>query len=217
MLLPVDRPVAAARKKYLLMADAFVISGALFMVSMGSLGLVFREPSTASELLSQLALMLSLAGGPLAAWVLHGNRVRWVTIAGLVLGLVLGPVVVGLGFGAVFVLARFLVDPVIRSLFDGLPEGPWGLVALAALATVAFLGSSLFAAARDLGSRSTPPRRRLGVIRLGLTLLIVVVIVASVVVGGEGAEVGMVMVPLAAGGAATAWAIAWLEGRQART
>ena len=40
MLRPVDRPVAAARKKYLLMADAFVISGALFMVSMGGLGLL---------------------------------------------------------------------------------------------------------------------------------------------------------------------------------
>ena len=214
MLRPVDRPLTAGRESYLVVADAFIISAALFLLFMAPLMLVFNEPSMTSQLLGQVAILFSGAGGPLLAWILHANRVRWLTLAGLLLGLVAGGVVVGLVFGVFFFLGRFVVDPLLRLLPGDLPEGPWGLVVLATIAVLALLAVPVFSAVRDLAARPSRRRVMLALVRLGLVILILAAVIVTVVIGGETAEVGLFMVMFAASGAAGAAGIAWLEGRR---
>lgn len=214
MLRPKDRPMTAGRERYMLACDAFLVSGALWMALVGALAMSFSEPTTTSELLNQIAILVVLVGGALVAWVMHGHGVRPRSLVGLLLGLIAGAVVCGIGFGLLWGASRFLIDPVLRAVAPDAAEGPWGLVVLVVIAGIAFLAVPVLSAVRDLIAR--PDRRQVTIaaVRITLLALIMAAIVATVFAGDEAGEVGIFMVPIALASGAGAWGMAFLEDRR---
>jgi hypothetical protein len=208
----VDRPVAR-RARYLMSVDAFLLSGALFMVALGLTAFGFPEPSVWSQLASQLVLVGSVLAGAVLAWTLHGHPLRATTWLGLVAGTILGAAVAVPVFLALLQLGRLLQLPFPDQ------EGPWAAIALVTVVVVAYLAVAAIGAVRDLANRTGSSR--IAVVRLGALVVMLATVVITLLIGGETAEAGLFMVPVAGAGAVAVIVMAWFEGwwarRQART
>jgi len=207
MLKPVE-PIAGWRRNLAVAADAFLLSGAAGLLVLGALALLFDQPSVWSEVLSQLVLVGSAVGGTACAWRLHGHpltRARW---AGVVLGVAAGAVVVLPAFFALILLGRFIGFPLPES------EGPWGAVLVLSVVVIAFLALPVVDGVRDLARHAGG--LRVAVTRLGALVVVVAAITTTCLIGGETAEAGMFMVPVAATSAAAIAALALFDGRRAR-
>lgn len=203
MLKPVGH-VTAWRHTYGAAADAFLLAGAGFLLLVGGLGLLFRQPSVWSEVLSQVALAGSVVAGTAIAWRLHGHRLTRPTWVGVVLGAIAGSLVAGPAFFALFMLGRLIPFPMPDQ------EGPWGSVMVVVVVVVAFLALPVYWGVRDLVRRSG--HRRAAVVRLGALAVIVAAVAITVSIGGETAEAGLFMVPVSAASAVAVWGVA-LFGR----
>lgn len=205
---PAARRRTAWQSDHVVSADAFLITGVLFLLTMGLLALLFREASLWSEILSQAVLVASLVAGTLIAWTLHGNSLRgagWLTMA---VGIVAGAVVGSLAFFALFMLGRFVPVP------SAWREGPWGSVLLLAVAVIAFLALPVYRAVHDLVRHSGSSA--IAVVRLASLVVIVTVIGISVGFGGDVAEVGIFMVAVSAASAVAVVLAAWSGRWRAR-
>lgn len=175
--------------RLMLCADAFLFSGALFMLTEGLIGIVVGLTGAEASIpewmqFAGLFLMLaSLIAGVVTAWLVHGRAWRKQTWIGLLLGVVVGGVVTEVAIMAIAAFGQFIPNPIPG-------EGPWGLVMVVVVAVVAFLAVPLVDAVRDL-----VPGRRLRVavdlLRLGAFAVIVVLVAGTVAVGmQEGSELG---------------------------
>lgn len=209
------------RPRLMLCADAFLFSGALFMLTEGLIGIVVGLTGTEASIpewmqFAGLFLMLvSLIGGVVTAWLVHGRAWGKHSWIGLLLGIVVGGVAMNVAIMAIAAFGQFIPSPIPD-------EGPWGLVIVTVIAVVAFLAVPLFDAVRDL----TPGRRLrvpVDLLRLGAFVVIVALVVATVAVGlQEGSEVGeagLFMVLLAGPAAVAALCLdlfeAWRSKRDA--
>ena len=208
MLRSVDRPVATRGRYYFVSVDAFLLTGAMFLLPSGLLGLLFNEPSIWSQLLSQVVLIGSLAGGTVLAWKLHGHVLKGATLVGMTLGIVAGAVVGIPAFFALFMLGRFIPNPFPRE------EGPWGAILVLAVAVIAFLALPIYQGIRDLAHRTGVP---VAAARLGSFVIIATVIVITSLIGGDTAETGVFMVPVSAASAAAIAGVAWFEKWRTRS
>lgn len=208
MLKPATRRRTAWQSDLVVSADAFLITGVLFLLTMGMLALVFREASILSEILSQVVLLASLVAGALIAWTMHGNALKgasWLTMA---LSLV-----VGAGAGTLAFFALFMLGHLVTIAVPG-REGPWGSVLLLVIAVIAFLAVPVYRAVRDLVRRSGS--RVIALVRLAALVTVVTFVAISMGFEGEGAEVGIFMVPVAAASAAAVLLAAWATRWRAR-
>ena len=206
MLKPVGH-VTAWRHTYGAAADAFLLAGAGFLLLVGGLGLLFRQPSVWSEVLSQVALAGSVVGTAVA-WRLHGHRLTRPTWVGVVLGAIAGSLVAGPVFFALFMLGRLIPFPMPEE------EGPWGSVIVVVVVVVAFLALPVYWGVRNLVRRSG--HRRAAVVRLGALAVIVAAVVITVSIGGETAEAGLFMVPVSAASAVAVCGVALFGSWRAR-
>jgi hypothetical protein len=209
MLRSVDRPVTTRGRYYFVSVDAFLLTGAMFLLPSGLLALLFHQPSIWSELLSQAVLIGSLVGGTVLAWRLHGHALKGASLVGMTLGIVAGAVVGIPAVFALFMLGRFIPSPFPRD------EGPWGLILVLAAALIAFLALPIYQGIRDLAHRtgSVP----VAAARLGAFVIIATVIVITSRIGGDTAEAGIFMVPVSAASAAAIAGVAWFEKWRARS
>ena len=207
MLKPVGH-VTAWRHTYAAAADAFLLAGAGFLLLVGGLGLLFRQPSVWSEVLSQVALVGSVVAGTAIAWRLHGHRLTRRTWLGVVLGTIAGALVGGPAFFALFMLGRLIPFPMPDR------EGPWGSVLLVSVVVVVFLALPVYWGVRDLVTRSGS--QRVVVVRLSALAVIVAAVVITVGIGGETAEAGLFMVPVSAASAVAVFGVALFGSRRPR-
>ena len=175
--------------RLMLCADAFLFSGALFMLTEGLIGIVVGLTGSEASIpewmqFAGLFLMLvSLVGGVVIAWLVHGRAWGKRSWVGLLLGIVVGGVAMNVAIMAIAAFGQFIPSPIPD-------EGPWGLVIVIVIAVIAFLAVPLFDAVRDLA----PARRQrvtVDALRLGSFAVIVALVVGTVAVGiQEGSEVG---------------------------
>ena len=187
-------------RRLMLCADAFLFSGALFMLTEGLMGIVVALTGSEASIpewleFAGIFLMLgSLVAGVVIAWRVHGRAWRRQSWIGLLVGMVIGGAAMNLLILGIAAFGRFIPNP-----FPG--EGPWGLVIVVVIAVVAFLAAPLVDAMRDLA-----PGRRVRVVidalRLGAFAVIVALVAGTVAVGiqqeSELGEAGLFMVLLAA-------------------
>ncbi len=193
--------------RYFTSADAFLLSGALFLLLLGVMGLVFTEPSIASQVFSLVTFVGSVVAGVVLAWVLHGHQLRGRTWIGMLIGAVAGGVLLVPAFFALFTLAQFVPSPFPQ-------EGPWGAVLLLLAVVIVFLALPTYHAVRDLLTRTGD--LRVAGVRLGTLAGIVAAVVVTTVIGGETAEAGIFMVPVAAAGAVSVTSISGFEAWRSR-
>ncbi|MGB7962634.1 MAG: hypothetical protein WCF12_06695 [Propionicimonas sp.] len=186
-------------RRLMLCADAFLFSGALFMLTEGLMGIVVAL--TGSEVripewleFAGIFLILgSLVAGVVTAWRVHGRAWQRNSWIGLLLGVVVGGAAMNLLIMAIATFGRFIPNPVPD-------EGPWGLVIVTVVAVVAFLAVPVLDAIRDLTGQRV--RVRIDTLRLAAFAVIVALVAATVVVGiqqeSELGEAGLFMVLLAA-------------------
>lgn len=193
--------------RYFTSADAFLLSGALLFLLLGVSEPVFSEPSIAAQVFSQVMFVGSVVAGVVLAWVLHGHQLRGSTWIGMLIGALVGGVLLVPAFFALFTLGQFVPNPFPE-------EGPWGAVLLLLAVVIAFLALPTYQAMRDLVTRTGD--LRVAGVRLGALAVIVAAVVVTIVIGGETAEAGIFMVPVAAAGAVSVGGIAWFEGWRSR-
>lgn len=204
--------LAPSRDRYLLGADAFLVSGVMFTVVMLLELLVWSLIGDHDPSLEWINMVLIVVGAMAAAvltWWLHGAALRRPDWLALVLGTLLGgPLLVGVVWGLFAGIGQALPNPFPEN------QGPWGLVILVAVAVVAGLAVPVVAAIRDLAG----PRKSVltSVSRLAALILWVIIIVVSLIVGGEGAEAGLFMVLFAPAGVAGVLVADFFEARRRR-
>ncbi|WP_345208397.1 hypothetical protein [Fodinibacter luteus] len=213
------RPAMVGRDRHHFAADAFLYAACIFLVAIGVQELLAYlvsggEPGTLVtppvwlELVGALAMPVAAIGGPLLAWRASGRTFGWRVLVAAVVGAVVGSALIGMAIIALVSVLRRL-----PGLFPE-DEGPWELVVIAALAVVAFLAEPVVAAVRDLtGTRRHPGRDwlRLGIVAIGLAA-----VVASVVAGGESAELGLFLALPATAAACAAAAMDLWQSRRAQ-
>ncbi len=200
--------------RLMLCADAFLFSGALFMLTEGLMGIVVALTGPAVRIpewleFAGIFLMLgSLVAGAVTAWRVHGRAWQRNSWIGLLVGVVAGGAAMDLLIMAIAAFGRFIPSPVPD-------EGPWGLVIVMVIAVLAFLAVPLVDAIRDL----VPGRRshvRIDALRLGAFAVIVALIAGTVAVGfqqeSELGEAGLFMVLLAAPAAVAVLVMDLFEG-----
>ena len=211
-----DRPASGGRLA--LCVDAFLYTGALFLLTQGLAGiatiLVARFGSTgAVEFAGLLLMAVSLLAGALLAWRLHGHELRGKSWLGMVAGVVIGGPLMIAAFFALFAVGRFIPNP-IPSV-----EGPWGVVLVLLVAVVVFLAVPIVDAFRDLSARRRT-HVRLDWMRLVAFAIIAVAVVATTAygirTGSEVAEAGIFMVPVAAAAACAVFGADLFEAWRAR-
>lgn len=175
------------------------------MLTEGLMGIVVGLTGTEASMpewmqFGGLFLMLvSLVGGVVIAWLVHGRTWKKHSWIGLLLGVVVGGAAMNVAIMGIAALGQFIPSPIPG-------EGPWGLVMVTVIAVTAFLAVPLFDAVRDL----LPGRRRrvtVDLLRLGAFAVIVALVVGTVAVGmQEGSELGEagIFMVLLAGPAAVA-------------
>ena len=204
--------LAPSRHRYLLGADAFLVSGVMFMVVMLLELLVWSLIGDHDPSLEWINMVLIAVGAMAAAvltWWLHVGALRRPDWLALLLGTLLGgPLLVGVVWGLLAGIGQALPNPFPES------EGPWGLVILVTVAVVAGLAVPVVAAIRDLAG----PRKSVwtSAIRLAALALWVVIIVVSLIIGGEGAEAGLFMVLFAPASVAGVLVADFAETRRTR-
>ena len=206
-----QRPAVRSRERYPLAADAFLYAAMIFLVVMlaqegiayllsgGDVG-TWTAPVWL-QAVGALGMPLAVVGGPLLAWRVYGRHLGGRELLAAVVGAVLGGAVFGIAFFALVFLTRLVPSPVPEE------EGPWGMVIVTAVAVVAFLAKPVVVAVRDLAGSKEHARRhglRLAVVALGL-----IAVIASVLVGGETAELGMFLLLPAVPAAVAATAMDW--------
>ena len=133
---------------------------------------------------ANFGMFAAAVAGPLSAWLLHGRRVRWLTVPAAIVGVVVGGAVV-LMF---FVLAGVLDTGLAAS---GAGESTGG-IALLALAGLVFLAITLaldIGALRDLRAVAAK-HRRLDIARFVATGVVVVCMTAIAVIAVGEPNVG---------------------------
>ena len=196
-----------------LCADAFLFTGALFLVTQGFLGIIMVTLRSfgieiAMDIPSQLFMIASLLAGILVAWRMHAHLIRGRVWLYMIAGILISGTLMIAAFFAFMSLGRFIPNPVPEV------EGPWGAVVVLLLAVVAFLVKPVINAVRDLfpGKRA---HIRLDLMRLGALVVIVAAVIATTVygisTGSEVAEAGIFMVPVAAAAACVALVIDLFE------
>lgn len=209
------RPTVVSRERHGLAADAFLAAALIFLVVIGVQELIAYllaggdmgswTPPVWLEAVGMLGMPLALIGGPVLAWRLYGRHLGWRDLAAAVVGAVVGSAVFSMAF-TVLVLST---GP-INGLFP--EEGPWSLVIVASIAAVAFLAKPVIVAARDLAGAREHPRRH--GLRLGILALALAVIVVSVFIGGETAEIGLFLALPAVAAALAVVAMDWWRAQQ---
>lgn len=196
-----SRPQSTERpERHDVAADAFLLAAAVFLLGtaiQGGMVTAFGGLSTSpawTDGIGMLAILAAAFGAPLLAWRLHGHHTHLRDgVAGLV-GVVAGLVLTLACFSGLF----FLFSKV-PPLFERDKYGPIDVGAVVAILTVVFLWKPVGRAIAALRSG-----RRFGVpvLRLALLIALVAVVVGSLVIGGEGAEVGLWLAPTGFGAAA---------------
>lgn len=209
MLTSTDRPAALRGATYRTSADAFLLGGVVFLLFTGVLVGLVERPSVWSELASQAGMLAALVGGVALAWRLHGRPLTGRAWAGVLLGSVAAGLVTPPVFVALFMLGRF-----VPLRLPG-PEGPWGSILLLVVAAIAFLAVPVHEAVRNLAGRTGD--LRVAAVRLSCVLTIMVAVAVTASLGGDAAEVGIFMVPVAAASALAVggaiWFDRWVAGR----
>lgn len=204
----------------MLCADAFLYTGALFLVTQGvpaiAATLARIDPNSTPgwmQAIGPLSMIVSLAVGALLAWRMHGHEIHGASWLGMIAGTVLGGPLLIAAFFALFMLGRFIPNPVPSV------EGPWGLVAVVTVAVVAFLIVPIVDAMRDFAT----DRRvhvRLDWMRLAAFAVAAALVAWTTVLGlqtgSELAEAGMFMVPVAAASACAVLGADLLESWRAK-
>ncbi|SMO37324.1 hypothetical protein [Propioniciclava tarda] len=199
-----QRPAVAGRDRYHLAADAFLFSGVITLVGFGLQELLVLlvsggnpDPMTAPVWLEGMGLAFiaaSFLAAPIIAWQVHGRSLSGAIVLGGIVGAVVAGPVVGAAFFGLFSLWRF-----VPAFYPREEMGPWDLGVVVALATLAFLAGPVIAAVRDL--TGTKEHVRLDRLRLGALAIVLVAVIVSLVIGGEGAEAGLFAVAFGAGAA----------------
>ena len=209
------RPPVVSRERHTLAADAFLAAALIFLVVIGAQELIAYllaggdmgswTPPVWLEAVGMLGMPLALIGGPVLAWRLYGRHLGWRDLAAAVVGAVVGAP----GF-SMAVTGLVLSTGPIKGRFP--EEGPRSLVIVASIAAVAFLAKPVIVAARDLAGAREHPRRH--GLRLGILALALAVIVVSVFIGGETAEIGLFLALPAVPAALAVVAMDWWRAQQ---
>lgn len=175
--------------RLILCADAFLFSGALFMLTEGLIGIVVGLTGTEASIpewmqfAGPFLMLVSFVAGVVIAWLVHGRAWGKHSWVGLLLGMVAGAAAMNVAIMAIAAFGRFIPSPIPG-------EGPWGLVIVIVIAVIAFLAVPLLDAVQDLA----PGRRQrvaIDTLRLGSFAVIVALVVGTVAVGmQEGSELG---------------------------
>ncbi|MGA8044916.1 MAG: hypothetical protein WCA30_01495 [Dermatophilaceae bacterium] len=214
-----NRPAVASRERHNLAADAFLYAALIFLAAIGAQELIAYllaggdlgswTPPVWLEAVGALAMPLAVIGGPLLAWRIYGRHLGWRDLVAAAVGAMLGGALFGVVFMAGFFLTWLIQGPAAEE------EGPWGLVIIATIAVVAFLARPVIGAVRDLAGLKEHARRH--ALRLGVVVLGLVAVIASMFVGGETAELGMFLLLPAVPAAVAAVAMDWWRVHQHRT
>jgi hypothetical protein len=181
-----------AKPVYLITVDAFAYAAAALLVLLAlqcAVDALFFPGVTAEQLpawtqvMGPLSLLASIVAGAIGAWLVHGRRLRGRVWLGMLVGLVGGGALLALGFwtlvGLRSVLPRVFAED----------SGPWDLIAVVVISTLAFVVPAVVMTLGDLrGQRSHLRADRLRFTALGIGLLLVA---ASIAIGGETAEAGI--------------------------
>jgi hypothetical protein len=188
---PVKRSHAA------LIGDACLLTAATFalvtlpgllFVAFGAIGTGPEGPADAlSAMLAGIVSFMALIGvflGPALAWVLHGRRLRWETVAWGVIGVIVAAgTVVALSAGVASI--SMSLTPFARSEF----AVPITLTALLGLAFVALALALDLDAVRDLAGKHV--HERLDRARIGATATLIVFFLALLPLSSTRPEIGM--------------------------
>jgi hypothetical protein len=186
------------------LAALVVQEGIAYLLSGGEMGT--WTPPGWLEAIGALGMPLAVIGGPLLAWRAYGRHLGWRELVAAAVGALLGGAVFGIAFFALVLLTRLIPSPFPEE------EGPWDMVIVTALAVVAFLAEPLIVAVRDLAGTKEHARRH--GLRLVAVVLGLLAVVASVLAGGESAELGMFMLLPAVPAAVAAVAMDWWRVQQ---
>lgn len=203
-----------AQPDYLMTVDAFVYAAAALLVllaveeAVGALlftGVAAESRPEWTQVLGPLALVASIATGAIGAWRVHGRSLHGRAWLGMLIGLAGGSAVLALGFWVLLGVRGLLPRLVAED------SGPWDLITIVVVVTLAFLVPAVVMTFADLrGPRTDVRADRLRLVALGVALLFVA---ASLVVGGETAEAGIFAAGIGAAAAFSALGAAALERR----
>lgn len=181
-----------ARPVYLIAVDAFAYAAAALLMLLALqegvhallfAGLTAEQLPPWTQALGPLALVASAAAGVIGARLAHGRGLRGRAWLGMLLGLVCGGALLALGFWTLLGV-RGLLPRVFAE-----DSGPWDLIAVVVIVTLAFLVPAIAMTLGDLrGRRSHLRTDRLRLTALGIAGLLVA---ASIAIGGETAEAGI--------------------------
>lgn len=212
------RPVVGSRDRYPLAVDAFLYAAVIFLIGMGLQLLAASVVSGGTpdatiippwvEALGTVSMLASVVGGPLVAWRVHGRTLHGRDLLGVIVGVAVGGVLLILVFFALMSLWRFVPAMVPRD-----EVGPVDGAIVLAVVVLAFLAKPVISVSRDVaGPREHVLRDWL---RLGAPGVALAAVVVSIMLGGEGAELGAFMVPSAAAAACAVTGISQrVEGRR---
>lgn len=205
-----ERARGSRYEHVLLAADGFLFSAALGITAsallIGTMLLVFGSEeaigeglgAVAGQMLSLGAIALTILGGAILTWRLHGRRLDW-GLAAAMLGGAAGGMAVAM---PVFVGGAMLVSRIPVRDKDG---PPWLGIGILAVLAAAVLAVPLVDAVRDASRRRREHLRldwaRLIAIAAVVLLAVVALPLLGAAQGSEVGEAGVFMVPFAAAGA----------------
>lgn len=203
------------REPHHIAADAFLSAALIFLVVIGAQELTAKllagreagtwTPPVWLEAVGMVGVPLALVGGALLAWRVWDRQLGWRYLVPGTVGALVGTVVLSGVLTVVVLVLRLLPMPYRAE------EGPWDLVIVASLAAVVFLAGPVVTAVRDLVGPREHPRRH--ALRLALLALALAAVVATLVIGGEGAELALF---LAVPAVPAALAVVGMDGWRAR-